>query len=215
MPATQTATTEPRLRKGVRTRESILRVAVDLASVEGLEGLTIGRLADELKMSKSGLFAHFGSKEELQLATIEMAREIFVEHNVRPALAEPEGVQRLLRLCQGWLKHVEGHVFKGGCFFTASFEFDSRTGPVRDAIAAAMKAWLSTLARAVDGAKKSKHIKASVNAEQFAFEIYSLAMGANWALQLLDDKTAMKKARENILQRIRAVATRSCPPIKL
>jgi AcrR family transcriptional regulator len=216
MPAAQTTITEPRPRKGVRTRESILRVAVDLASVEGLEGLTIGRLAEELKMSKSGLFAHFGSKEELQLATIEMAREIFVEHNVRPALAEQEGVQRLLRLCQGWLKHVEGHVFKGGCFFTAaSLEFDSRTGPVRDAIAAAMKAWLSTLARAVDGAKKSKHIKASVNAEQFAFEIYSLAMGANWALQLLDDKTAMKKARENILQRIRAVATRSCPPIKL
>ncbi|MCU1254849.1 MAG: TetR family transcriptional regulator [Candidatus Angelobacter sp.] len=216
MPVIQAANTESRPRKGVRTRDSILRVAVDLASVEGLEGLTIGRLADELKLSKSGLFAHFGSKEELQLATIEMAREIFVEHNIRPALIEPEGVQRLLRLCQGWLKHVEGRVFKGGCFFTAaSFEFDSRKGPVRDAIAAAMKAWLGTLARAVDGAKRAKHIKASVDAEQFAFEIYSLAMGANWALQLLDDKTAMKKARENILQRIKAVATTSCPRIAL
>jgi AcrR family transcriptional regulator len=216
MTAMQTASPEPRPRKGVRTRESILRVAVDLASVEGLEGLTIGRMAEALKMSKSGLFAHFGSKEELQLATIEMAREIFVAHNVRPALAEPEGVQRLLRLCQGWLNHVEDRVFKGGCFFTAaSFEFDSRSGPVRDAIAAAMKAWLGTLARAVDAAKKSRHIKGSVDAEQFAFEIYSLAMGANWALQLLDDKAAMKKARENILQRIRAVATKSCPPIKL
>jgi AcrR family transcriptional regulator len=216
MTATQTASPEPRPRKGVRTRESILRVAVDLASVEGLEGLTIGRMAEALKMSKSGLFAHFGSKEELQLATIEMARKIFVEHNVRPALAEPEGVQRLLRLCQGWLNHVEDRVFKGGCFFTAaSFEFDSRSGPVRDAIAAAMKAWLGTLARAVDGARKARHLKASVDAEQFAFEIYSLAMGANWALQLLDDKAAMKKARENILQRIRTVATKSCPPIKL
>src|SRR5580765_6312186 len=98
MPVIQTAKTESRPRKGVRTRESILRAAVDLASVEGLEGLTIGRLADELKMSKSGLFAHFGSKEELQLATIEMARQIFVEHIVRPALAEPEGIQRLLKL---------------------------------------------------------------------------------------------------------------------
>ncbi len=216
MTATHTASPELRPRKGVRTRDSILRVAVDLASVEGLEGLTIGSMAEALKMSKSGLFAHFGSKEELQLATIEMAREIFVEHNVRPALAEPEGVQRLLRLCQGWLNHVEDRVFKGGCFFTAaSFEFDSRSGPVRDAIASAMKAWLGTLARAVDAAKKSRHIKGSVDAEQFAFEIYSLAMGANWALQLLDDKAAMKKARENILQRIRAVATKSCPPIKL
>ena len=202
--------------KGNVTRSRIVETALRAASVDGLEGMTLGKVAADVGISKSGLFAHFGSKEELQLATIEMAREMFVEHNVRPALAEPEGVQRLLRLCQGWLNHVEGRVFKGGCFFTAaSFEFDSRTGPVRDAIAAAMKAWLGTLARAVDTAKKSRHIKASVDAEQFAFEIYSLAMGANWALQLLDDKTAMKKARENILQRIRAVATRSCPPIKL
>jgi AcrR family transcriptional regulator len=215
MPASRSAIAEVRPSKGIRTRESILRVAVDLASVEGLEGLTIGRLADELKMSKSGLFAHFGSKEELQLATVAMARQIFVEHIVRPALAEPEGIQRLLRLCQGWLGHVEGRVFKGGCFFTAaSFEFDSRSGPVRDAIADAMKSWLATLGRAVESAKKARHLKASVDAEQFAFEIYSLAMGANWALQLLDDKTAMKKARENILQRIHGAATPSCPPIK-
>src|SRR5712675_1521447 len=138
------AKSQRRRPKGVRTRESVLLVAVDLASVEGLEGLTIGRLADELKMSKSGLFAHFGSKEELQLATTAMAREIFVEHVIRPALAETEGVRRLIKLCQGWLNHVEGRVFKGGCFFSAaSLEFDSRTGPVRDAIVDAMKDWLS------------------------------------------------------------------------
>lgn len=216
MPVLTADKTEPRLRKGTRTREGILRIAVDLASVEGLEGLTIGRLAQELGMSKSGLFAHFGSKEDLQLATIEAARLIFVKHIIRPALAEPEGIGRLLKLCQGWLSHVEGRVFKGGCFFTAaSFEFDSRTGPVRDAIAAAMKSWLSVLARAIELAKKARHLKASVNPEQFAFEIYSLAMGANWALQLLDDKMAMSKARQNILQRIQSVTTPSCPAIKL
>src|SRR5215813_3252365 len=171
MPVKNAANTEARSSKGIRTRESILRVAVDLASVEGLEGLTIGRLADELKMSKSGLFAHFGSKEELQLATIEMARKIFIEHIIRPALAAPEGMERLLKLCQGWLGHVEGKVFKGGCFFTAaSLEFDSRSGPVRDAIADAMKAWLGTLARAVDAARKARHLKASIDPEQFAFE---------------------------------------------
>ncbi len=216
MPVNHAASAAARPSKGIRTRESILRVAVDLASVEGLEGLTIGRLADELEMSKSGLFAHFGSKEELQLATIEMARQIFVEHIIRPALAGPEGIERLLKLCQGWLGHVEGKVFKGGCFFTAaSLEFDGRSGPVRDAIADAMKAWLATLARAVDTAKKARHLKSSIDPEQFAFEIYSLAMGANWALQLLDYRNAMKKARENIQQRIRAAATPSCPPIKL
>ena len=202
--------------KGVRTRESILRAAVDLASVEGLEGLTIGRLADELKMSKSGLFAHFGSKEELQLATIEMARQIFVEHIVRPALAAPEGIERLVSLCQGWLAHIDRKVFKGGCFFSAaSMEFDSRTGPIRDSIADAMKAWLATLTRAVEAAKKARHLKATVEPDRFAFEIYSLAMGANWALQLLDDRSALKKAQQNILERIRAVATPSCPPVKL
>src|SRR5215813_5267018 len=139
MPVKNAANTEARSSKGIRTRESILRVAVDLASVEGLEGLTIGRLADELKMSKSGLFAHFGSKEELQLATIEMARQIFVEHIITPALTQPAGIQRLVNLCQAWMGHIELKIFKGGCFFTAaSFEFDSRSGPVRDAIADAM-----------------------------------------------------------------------------
>lgn len=203
------------LPKGARTRESILRAAVDIASVEGLEGLTIGRLADDLNMSKSGLFAHFGSKEDLQLATVEMARQIFVDRIIRPALAQPEGIPRLLALCQGWLEHVKGKVFKGGCFFTAaSFEFDSRSGPVRDAIAAAMRTWLQVLTRAIEGAQKAGHIKRSLDPAQFAFEIYSLAMGANWALQLLDDKSAMEKARHNILERIRSVATASCPPIK-
>ncbi|HET9839336.1 MAG TPA: TetR/AcrR family transcriptional regulator [Candidatus Angelobacter sp.] len=216
MTASRPAIAASHPRKGVRTRESILRVAVDLASVEGLEGLTIGRLADELKMSKSGLFAHFGSKEELQLATIEMARQIFVEHVIRPSLAEPEGVPRLLALCRRWLGHVEAKVFAGGCFFTAaSLEFDSRSGPVRDAIAATMKTWLGTLARAVEAAKKARHLKASVDPEQLALEMYSLAMGANWALQLLDDETAPDKVRTSILERIRLAATPSCPPVKL
>jgi AcrR family transcriptional regulator len=216
MPGAVTSKAAHRRPKGERTRESILRVAVDLASVEGLEGLTIGRLADELKMSKSGLFAHFGSKEDLQLATVEMARQIFVDRIIRPALARPEGLPRLVALCQGWLEHVRGRVFKGGCFFTAaSFEFDSRSGPVRDAIAASMRTWIDVLTRAIQGAQKARHIKGSLDARRFAFEIYSLAMGANWALQLLDDKEAMSKALENILARIRSVATPSCPPIKI
>jgi AcrR family transcriptional regulator len=202
--------------KGERTRESILRVAVDLASVEGLEGLTIGRLSDELKMSKSGLFAHFGSKEDLQLATVAAAREIFAERVIRPALAAPAGVPRLWALCDSWLHYVEGKVFKGGCFFAAaSFEFDSRSGPVRDAIAAAMKEWLGILSRAVEGGKKEKHLKSSVDPHQFAFEIYSLAIGAHWGFQLLEDKKALQQVRSSIEARIRASATPACPAIKI
>lgn len=213
--STSLRTKSSQLPKGQRTREGILRAAVDLASVEGLEGLTIGRLADELKMSKSGLFAHFGSKEDLQLATVATAREIFVEYVVRPALAAPAGMPRLWSLCDRWLGHVEDKIFPGGCFFTAaSFEFDSRPGPVRKAIVEAMRTWLSTLTRAVEEAKKSEHIKADVDAAQFAFEIYSMAMGAHWAFQLLDQKNAFSKARQTILARISALATRRCPELK-
>ncbi|MGE5322063.1 MAG: TetR/AcrR family transcriptional regulator [Actinomycetota bacterium] len=210
------ATTTERPAKGARTRESILRVAVDLASVEGLEGLTIGRLAEELAMSKSGLFAHFGSKEDLQLATVAAARVIFTDRVIRPALAAPQGVPRLWQLCEKWLQYVEGKVFRGGCFFAAaSFEFDSRSGPVRDAIAEAMREWLGILARAVEGAKKVGHLKASVNAEQFAFEIYSLAIGAHWGFQLLEDKKALARVRATIRERIQAQATPGCPRIRI
>ena len=116
-----------RRRRGNRTRESILQVAADIASVEGLEGLTIGRLATELEMSKSGLFAHFGSKEELQLATIDAARQRFVEHVVKPSRALPRGRARIERLMTDWLAYFRDDVFAGGCFFHAvKAEFDSR-----------------------------------------------------------------------------------------
>src|ERR1043166_6451608 len=103
--------------QGERTRRAILETAVHIASAEGLEGLTIGRLADDLSMSKSGLFAHFGSKEDLQLATIEAARQRFVDEVVRPALAAPRGYPRLMAICRGWLDYVQREVFPGGCFF--------------------------------------------------------------------------------------------------
>src|SRR5262249_38611483 len=106
-------------------------------------------------------------------------------------------------------------VFVGGCFFTAaSFEFDSRPGPVRERIVAVMKEWISTLNRAVDEAKKAGHLKAAVDPEEFAFEIYSLAMGANWAFQLLGDKKALSKVRATIRNRMRSLATAKCPPIR-
>jgi len=204
---TRVAAKRGRRRKGERTRESILRAAVDLASLEGLEGLTIGRLADELKMSKSGLFAHFGSKQDLQLASVGMAREIFKERVIRPALAKPPGMPRLRELCDRWLSHVEERVFAGGCFFTAaSFEFDSRPGPVRTAIVEAMHQWLAILTRAVEESQKAGHIKTNLIAERFALEIYSMAMGAHWAFQLLDQKTALVNARETILARLRSEA---------
>jgi len=203
-----------RAAKGARTRESILHVAVNLASLEGLQGLSIGHLADELKMSKSGLFAHFGSKEDLQLATVEMARQIVVEHVIRPALAQPEGMPRLWALCDGWLGHVEKRVFAGGCFFTAaSFEFDSRSGPVRDSIADAMRAWLGVLSEAVARAQKCGHLKTGFDPEKFAFEMYSLVIGSHWGHGLFGNRKPFSNARSMILARLQALATSKCPPL--
>jgi len=172
--------------------------------VEGLEGLTIGRLAAETGMSKSGLFAHFGSKADLQLATIDAARAIFIEKVIGPALEAKKGVQRLRRLCEIWFDYAQNHVFKGGCFFAAaSAEFDSRPGPVRDRIAEIMKEWLEVLRRAVVEAQEVGQFDRKVDAVQLAFEINALEIGANWALQLFGDKQAFARAREAVLERVR------------
>ena len=201
--------------RGLRTREAILRHAVQLASVEGLEGLTVGRLAEDLKMSKSGLFAHFGSKEDLQLATVETARRIFIDEITIPALKAPKGMSRLWNLIDSWLAHVEGKLFAGGCFFTAaSFEFDDRRGPVRDRVAAIMREWIAALDRAVCEAQKAGHLQLQVSSLLLAHEVQALGLEAHWAYQLLDDNAAYSRARDNIRQRLISVATPASPGLK-
>jgi AcrR family transcriptional regulator len=182
--------------------------------VEGLEGLTVGRLAEELGMSKSGLFAHFGSKEDLQLATCDTARQMFIDEISRPAMAAPKGMPRLWNLLDRWLGHLERRLFEGGCFFTAaSFEFDGRAGPVRERIAAIMREWLAVVSRAILEAQKARHIDVKVDAGLLAYEIQSLALGAHWGKQLLDDHQAYSRARAVMLQKLRAAATPQCPPL--
>src|SRR4051812_45861060 len=148
------ATTDGRIRRGDETRRTVLRSAVDLASVEGLDGVTIGRLAQELSITKSGLFAHFGSKEELQLATIRAARAIFSRTVVAPAMVQPAGMARLRALLEAWLDYSRGRQFPGGCFFArATHEYAARPGPVRDALAEVDREWLALLAGAVEEAQ--------------------------------------------------------------
>src|SRR5579863_9141218 len=195
---------------GLRTRRAILRKAVNIASVEGLEGLTIGRLASVLRISKSGLFAHFGSKEDLQCAVVEEARQIFVETVVRPAY-QFQGLQRLRALCENWLAYGEERVFPGGCFFSAaSLEFDDRPGRVRDQIVELMKKWLGGLEHAAREAQLAGEIKKEADVRQLAFEIQALAMGANWSSRLFRDPNAYRLVRGAILQRIDQ-ATESMP----
>ena len=198
--------------RGHRTREAILARAVDLASADGLEGLTVGSLAEQLKMSKSGLFAHFGSKEELQLATVEKARQIFIEKVSKPAIRAPKGMPRLWGLLDQWLTLVEKRVFRGGCFFSAaSFEFDSRKGIVHDRIAEIMREWIDVLTRAVSEAQKAGHLDPKVDPTRLAFEIHAMALGAHWAYQLLDDRRAYSRARAILLEKLRNVATPASP----
>ena len=200
--------------RGWRTREAILARAVDIASVEGLEGLTVGSLAEQLRMSKSGLFAHFGSKEELQLATVEKARQMFIAEVTRPAIAARKGMPRLWRIIDLWLALVERNVFKGGCFFSAaSFEFDSRRGVVRDRIAEIMHEWIGVITRAVYKAQKADHVDPKVDPTRLAFEVHAIAMGAHWAYQLLDDRHSYARARTTLLEKLRSVATPHCPRI--
>jgi AcrR family transcriptional regulator len=196
-----------RVERGDRTRRQILDAAVDIASVEGLEGLSIGRLALKLEMSKSGLFAAFGSKEDLQIATVDHAAQIVVENVVRPALAAPRGLPRLWALCESKLSYMRREVFRGGCFFVAaSAEFDGRPGPVRDRIVAHMKSWLDLLRGAVKRAQESGHLRRDVDPAQLVFELDALSQGANWAYQLLDDATAFDRARAATKARLEAAA---------
>ena len=198
--------------RGLRTRDVILVRAVNIASVEGLEGLTVGSLAEQLKMSKSGLFAHFGSKEELQLATVTKARQIFIEKVTKPAIGARKGMPRLWGLVDYWLALVEKRVFPGGCFFSAaSFEFDGRQGQVRERIAEIMHEWIGVLTRAVYEAQKAGHVDLKVDPTRLAFEIHAIAMGAHWAFQLLDDRHAYSRARTTLLEKLRSIATPASP----
>lgn len=188
--------------RGLRTRRAILRKGVNIASVEGLEGLTIGKLASALRISKSGLFAHFGSKEELQCAVVDEAREIFVETVVRPAY-QFQGLKRLRALCENWIAYGEDRVFPGGCFFSAaSLEFDDRPGRVRDQIVGLMRKWLGNLEQAARDAQSAGEIREEVDVCQLAFEIQALAMGANWSSRLFRDPNVFRSVRSAILGRI-------------
>ena len=214
-PATARKKAAPRRQpRGLRTREAILARAADIASAQGLEGLTVGSLAEQLGMSKSGLFAHFGSKEELQLATVEKARLMFIEQVTRPAITARKGMPRLWKIIDLWLALVERKVLKGGCFFSAaSFEFDSRRGVVRDRIAAIMHEWIGVITRAIYEAQRVGHVAPKVDPTRMAFEVHAIAMGAHWAYQLLDDRQAYSRARTTLLEKLRSVATLACPRI--
>jgi len=177
--------------RGAATRASILHRAVDLASAEGLDGLTIGRLASDLGMSKSGVFAHFGSKQDLQLAIVEAAARRFREAVIDPAREAPDGALRLRAMTAAYIADLDSNGNSGGCFWAAtSAEYDDRPGPVRDAIAAALDAWLGELER-------QARVAGVADPERLAFELYALVMGANARFRLSGDRRVFAYARDS------------------
>jgi len=186
-----------------RARQTILRRAADIASRDGLAGLSIGRLAADLGVSKSGLFGYFGSKEELQLATIRTAAAVYLDEVVRPALAVPPGLARLHRLCDSWLAYSQRRVFPGGCFFFAvTAEFDGRPGRVRDAVAAADLEWRRLVAGTVADAHRLGELAAGADADQLAFELIAFLETANAMSLLHDDAEPYERARTAIRTRL-------------
>jgi AcrR family transcriptional regulator len=173
------------------TRDAILRRAADIASVEGLEGITIGRLAGDLEMSKAGVIGHFGSKEELQLATLSLAAGLFREQVWVPAEHLRPGLERLLGICEAWTRYADEPVLSGGCFIAAvSFEFDGRAGRVHDQLKEVVGLWRKTLVREISLAIADGDLPADLDPEQAAFSLEALAAGMNPARQLYGDTSA-------------------------
>lgn len=194
---------------GARTRETILRTGADIASIEGLEGLSIGRLATELGMSKSGLFAHFGSKEDLQLAIVEAARQRYAHEVITPALNSDRGINRLHHLCESFLSYVERAVFPGGCFFAAAMaEFGARSpSPVRETIATCQDAWMKTLERSALVAQENGQLLSSSDPQQLVFELEAALLAANWYFYLYTDRTYLDRARHAVRARLASEST--------
>ena len=197
--------------KGKKTQEEIIARAMRIAAVEGLGALSIGRLAKELRMSKSGLFVHFGRKEKLEMAVVERAYDIFNGRILLPAEEEvTPGIERLWALCDLWLEFVENRVLPGGYFFTGAFFVHARQdGSVSRQVREVVGEWLKALRQAVDGARHRSEIRMAVIAKRTAFELNSLLIGAQWSRLL--DHLDHSKAHSAILAKLKSLATEKIP----
>ncbi|QTV80145.1 TetR/AcrR family transcriptional regulator [Microbacterium sp. NIBRBAC000506063] len=201
-----TTTVDGRRARGDRSRHAVLEVATQLASTEGLTGVSIAQLATETGASKSGVAALFGSKEQLQLAVVAEAQRVFTDTVVVPARAQPRGIRRLVALIRTWTDYSSGRTFAGGCFFLAvSAEFAARPGPVRDAIAEAMELWRSYLAIAATHAMAEGALPDLDDADQLVFELESLLSHANAQSVLRGGEEPYRRAEQAIRERLLAL----------
>jgi AcrR family transcriptional regulator len=188
---------------GERTRGAILRAAVSLATVDGLEGLSIGNLAAAIGISKSGLYAHFGSKQELQLATVEEAGRIFDDEVVQPALAAPAGLPQLEAVCEAFFEHLRRRTFPGGCFFSgAALEMGTRPGPVKDAVAAFQTGFAGLIRGFAATAIEQNQLPHGEDAILLAFELNGIILAADANFVLHDNPAVLDLARQVVRRRL-------------
>jgi AcrR family transcriptional regulator len=200
------------MRKGDATREAILEQAAQVASRRGLEGLTIGTLAAELDLSKSGLFAHFRSKEALQVQTLRFAARLFVDRVVRPALMAPRGARRLRALFERWLEWARADILKGGCLFVAAAtELDDREGPARDELVRQQREWIELIANVARTGVAEGDFRADLDTEQLAHDLHSLMLGYHHTRRLLRDPRADERARRAFEGLMEAASAEEAP----
>ena len=193
---------------GERTHAAILDEAIKIASVEGVAAVTIGRLADALGLSKSGVYAHFGSKERLHLETVEAAREIFGREVIGPAFEVPDGVQRLEAICGLFLDYVERRVFPGGCFFASLLgEFDAQDGQLHEEVVADQTGWMGLIESAIGTAKARKELRPDTDVGQLAFELNAALELANYFYVLHRDVEMIRRGRSAIEAAIQRAST--------
>jgi len=194
-----------------QTRQRVLAVALKISAREGLAALTIGRLAKQVGMSKSGLFEHFQSKQALELATLEAAREVFANAVLVPVQEGRGGIARLWNLSDLWLKHIEARVFSGAYFFAgAFFEFADRPGPTAGAVTRIAREWVDTLRKAVQEAQQAGEIDPDADSEQIATDINGKLLGARWTY-LLGRNRSLRATRAALLRQLRELATQKIP----
>lgn len=187
-----------RLRKGEATRAAIVEAGLALARREGLEGLTIGLLADALAMSKSGVFAHFGSREDLQLAVLREYAARFVDDVLRPAVARERGLPRLQAMLENWLRLLAREIEQGCLMISGASEYDDRPGALRDAVVAIVAGWKDELLRAIDAAKEAGHLRGDADSRQMVFEVYGLMLVLHHDARLLRSADSVRRARAGL-----------------
>lgn len=197
-PVAKARRAEARPRKGEVTRAAIVEAALALARRDGLEGLTIGVLAEQMHMSKSGVFAHFGSREELQLAVLKEYAARFVDQVLRPAVRRPRGLPRLRALLENWLALLARELQQGCLMISGASEYDDRPGPLRTAVVQIVEGWRHELLRAIEQAKDEGHLGRAVDAEQLVFEIHGLMLVLHQDARLLNSPDSVRRARAGL-----------------